>query len=180
MKILIYCWKAYNQFDFIQNLKKRGHIVDELRGEMASFEEDDCFLEKLKNKLDSDSYDLMSSVNFFPLISNECEKRNIKYLAWCCDSPISTMYNNAVFNKVNRIFTFDKWNQLEFEQKGAPVYHMPLCADVDRIDSVVKESSEHAHEIAFVGSMYNKNLYDEIYDRLSEYQKVIMKYSLGF
>lgn len=43
MRILFYRWKAYNQFDLIQNLEQRGHIVDEITGEMANYESDEPF-----------------------------------------------------------------------------------------------------------------------------------------
>lgn len=175
MKILMYRWKAYNQFDILENLAKRGHIVDEITGEMANFEDDEYFLRKLQNKLDETEFDLMITVNFFPIISNECQRRGIRYVAWCCDSPISTMYNESVFNSVNTIFTFDKWNQLEFEDMGAPVYYLPLCGSTERVDKVLLEEKDKAKkysgDVAFIGSMYNKNLYDEVYDRFSDYLK---------
>lgn len=175
MKILMYRWKAYNQFDIVQNLEKRGHIVDEITGEMANFEEDEFFRQKLSDMLDSCTYDIVITVNFFPIISNECQRRNIRYVSWCCDSPISTMYNESVFNSVNLIFTFDKWNQLEFEDMGAPVYYLPLCAEVDRVDRIIEENKDKAdkysHDVVFVGSMYNKNLFDEVYDHFTDYQK---------
>lgn len=175
MRILIYRWKAYNQFDLVQNLEKRGHIVDEITGEMENFEEDNFFLEKLQEILDANRYDLIITINFFPIISNECERRKIRYVSWCCDSPISTMYNDCVFNSVNTIFTFDKWNQLEFEEIGAPVYYLPLCADTDRIDKIIEleknKSEKYTHDVVFIGSMYNKNLYDEIYEHFTDYQK---------
>lgn len=175
MRILMYRWKAYNQFDIIQNLEKRGHIVDEIEGEMANFEEDDYFLQQFQNALNGQSYDLVITVNYFPIISNECQRRNIRYVSWCCDSPISTMYNESVFNEVNTIFTFDKWNQIEFEDKGAPVYYLPLCADTERVDRIIEERKElkekFSHDVVFIGSMYNKNLYDEVYDNFTDYEK---------
>lgn len=175
MRILMYRWKAYNQFDIIQNLEKRGHIVDEIEGEMANFEEDDYFLQQFQNALNGQSYDLVITVNYFPIISNECQRRNIRYVSWCCDSPISTMYNESVFNEVNTIFTFDKWNQIEFEDKGAPVYYLPLCADTQRVDRIIEERKElkekFSHDVVFIGSMYNKNLYDEVYDNFTDYEK---------
>ena len=81
MKILMYRWKAYNQFDIVQNLEKRGHIVDEITGEMANFEEDEYFRQKLSDMLDSCTYDIVITVNFFPIISNECQRRNIRYVS---------------------------------------------------------------------------------------------------
>lgn len=175
MKILMYRWKAYNQFDIVQNLEKKGHIVDEITGEMENFEKDDKFLKAFQDMLDTTEYDMVFTVNFFPIISNECERRKIKYVSWCCDSPISTMYNECVFNSVNTIFTFDKWNQLEFEDMGAPVYYLPLCTDVDRVDRIIEEykdrADKYSHDVVFVGSMYNKNLFDEVYDEFTDYQK---------
>lgn len=171
----MYRWKAYNQFDIVQNLEKRGHIVDEIEGEMANFEEDDYFLQQFQNALNGQSYDLVITVNYFPIISNECQRRNIRYVSWCCDSPISTMYNESVFNEVNTIFTFDKWNQIEFEDKGAPVYYLPLCADTERVDRIIEErkalKEKFSHDVVFIGSMYNKNLYDEVYDNFTDYEK---------
>ena len=79
MRILFYRWKAYNQFDLIQNLEQRGHIVDEITGEMANYESDEPFALSLREQFDRAEYDLVMTVNFFPLISNECEKDGKKY-----------------------------------------------------------------------------------------------------
>ena len=173
MRILFYRWKAYNQFDLIQNLEQRGHIVDEITGEMANYESDEPFALSLREQFDRVEYDLVMTVNFFPLISNECEKRRIRYVAWCCDSPISAMYNDAVFNKSNIIFTFDLWNQLEFKDMGAPVYYLPLCADTVRNDKITGGAvpDGYDYDISFVGSMYKKNMYDEVYDHMTDYLK---------
>lgn len=174
MKILMYRWKAYNQQDIINNLKLRGHEVDEISGEMSNYDNDMKFYQKFCEKLDQTKYDLVITVNYFPVISMACEERKIIYVSWCCDSPIGTMYHESVFNSVNRIFTFDMLNQIEFEAKGANVYYLPLCAETDRTDKVIENSEDLAQydcDISFVGSMYNKNSYDEVYDHLPDYLK---------
>ena len=43
MRILVYCWKAYNQTDIIAALRRRGHIVDTFEAELGNFEKDDSF-----------------------------------------------------------------------------------------------------------------------------------------
>lgn len=171
MKILMYKWRAYNHYDLKNNLEKRGHMVDEIEGELVNYEDDPHFERKLHKKLDSEKYDMMLSVNFFPLISDVCQERNIQYVSWCCDSPISAMYNESIFNPVNKVYTFDKYNQLEFEEMGAPVYYMPLCTDCCREASVIDESKDWLADVSFVGSMYRKNSYDEVYERLPEYYR---------
>lgn len=88
-------------------------------------------------------------------------------------APISAMYNDAVFNKSNIIFTFDLWNQLEFKDMGAPVYYLPLCADTVRNDKITGGAvpDGYDYDISFVGSMYKKNMYDEVYDHMTDYLK---------
>ncbi len=172
MKILMYRWKAYNQQDIIDNLIKRGHEVDELFGEMSNFDTDFIFYNKFVKKLESKAFDLVLTVNYFPLISMACQERNIPYVSWCCDCPLGTMYHESVYNPVNTIFTFDMLNAIEFKAMGANVHYLPLCAELDRVDKLLKESSdldEYDCDISFVGSMYNKNSYDEVYDHLPEY-----------
>lgn len=173
MRILIYRWKAYNQFDIIRNLEMRGHEVDDIMGEMANFEWDDNFAMKFEDRLEAIDYDLVMSVNFFPIISDICQKKNVRYLSWCCDSPISTMYHDSVFNSVNTIFTFDRFDQMLFEDMGAPVFYMPLCVDVKRVSEVVEKntSDKYATDLSFIGSMYNKNSYDTVYEHFTEYMK---------
>lgn len=173
MKILMYKWKAYNHEDFKNNLIKRGHEVAEITGELKTFEADEDFENKLLKELKTGNYDLMVSINYFPLISDICEREGIRYVSWCCDSPISTMYHESIFNSVNTVFTFDKVNQMEFEDMGAPVYYLPLCGNEERAGAAVREAEagKFRSEISFVGSMYNKNSYDEVYEHFPEYMK---------
>ena len=174
MKILMYRWKAYNQQDIVEQLERRGHTVDEIRGEMSNFDTDMIFYDKFVQKLDGGEYDMVFTVNYFPLISIACEARGIRYVSWCCDSPIGTMYHNSVYNKVNTIFTFDMFSKVEFEDMGANVLHLPLCGAVERVDALLSEASDleqYDCDVSFIGSMYDKNSYDEVYDHLPEYLK---------
>ncbi len=172
MKILMYRWKAYNQQDIIDNLIKRGHHISEIFGEMNNFDTDFVFYKKFVRKLESDDFDMVLTVNYFPLISMACQERNIPYVSWCCDCPLGTMYHETVYNPVNTIFTFDMLNMIEFKAMGANVHYLPLCAETERVEKLLRDSTdleEYDCDISFVGSMYNKNSYDEVYDHLPEY-----------
>lgn len=174
MKIIMYKWKAYNHYDLKRSLEKRGHQVDEISGEMANFEEDEDFTKRFEKALSQGKYNLAMSVNYFPLISDACRKYGICYISWCCDSPISTMCNDSIFNDVNKVFTFDKVNQMEFEEMGAPVYYLPLCGAPDRAERVIAGADDlesYDAQVSFVGSMYNKNSYDEVYEHFPDYMK---------
>ena len=56
---------------------------------------------------------------------------------------------------------------------GAPVFYMPLCVDVKRVSEVVEKntSDKYATDLSFIGSMYNKNSYDTVYEHFTEYMK---------
>lgn len=185
MRILFYCWKAYNQSDIIAALRRRGHVVDMFEMELGNFEEDDNFTEKFTKKLFAGEntecvYDAVFSVNYFPIISDICEQLSetgLKYICWTCDSPLSTMYHESIFNKCNYIFIFDRFCYMDFKERGANVYYLPLAAAVERADEVIgswQENSQmpgqdYLYDVSFVGSMYRKNSYDEIKDMLPDY-----------
>ena len=177
MKILFYCWKAYNQSDIIEALRRRGHAVDTFETELGNFEVDDNFTDKFIKKMainddlavysaagdcgdektytdyvehdgqeaEGDTnyvYDAVFSVNYFPIISDICEQffhSKVKYICWTCDSPLSTMYHQSIFNKCNYIFIFDKFCYMEFKERGANVYYLPLAAATRRADDVIKK-----------------------------------------
>lgn len=198
MKILFYQWKAYNQRDIEQALLRRGHQVEGFWMEMGNFEKDDVFEAAFCGKLLTlteentlvPAYDLVFSVNYFPLISDICERygeSGLKYAAWTCDSPLSTMYHQSIFNRCNYVFIFDKVCYQAFREMGARVFYLPLAAAVERAGEAISAAEQekgnpganeadgaqgmmpYRHEVTFVGSMYRKNSYDEIKDMLPDY-----------
>ena len=210
MRILFYCWKAYNQADIISALRRRGHTVDTFEMELGNFEVDENFTCRFRNMLltgeknsacnnvpdtkedkgnergtaetVSSVYDAVFSVNYFPIISDICEQfseTGIKYICWTCDSPLSTMYHQSIFNKCNYIFIFDKFCYMEFKERGANVFYLPLAAAVERADEALEHqydiansnglSQDYLYDVSFIGSMYRKNSYDEIKDMLPDY-----------
>lgn len=185
MRILFYCWKAYNQSDIITALRRRGHVADTFEMELGNFEVDDNFTEAFTKKLSAGEnvecvYDAVFSVNYFPIISDICEQLSetgLKYICWTCDSPLSTMYHESIFNKCNYIFIFDRFCYMDFKERGANVHYLPLAAAVERADESIgnwQENSQipgqdYLYDVSFVGSMYRKNSYDEIKDMLPDY-----------
>lgn len=173
MKILMYRWKAYNYKDIKANFIKMGHQVDEVNQELLNYDVDEAFAEMLERKLQSTNYDFVFSVNYFALISNVCESLGIPYVCWSCDNPMISMYHKSVFNSCNRIFLFDMTCQREFEDMGVEnVYYLPLAVDTDRVGYLLGQSDDleiYKNDIAFVGSLYEKNSYDKIKFNLPEY-----------
>lgn len=173
MNILVYRWKAYNYIDVIQTFRTLGHTVEELEYHLDNYDEDPVFFELLRKRLMSGNYDFVFSMNYFGVVSDACESCSVKYVSWTCDNPLISMYHESVFNECNYIFCFDKSNYLEFQAMGcAHIWHLPLAVDTKRIDHVLEQAEDldaYANEIAFVGSLYERNSYDRMKDRLPEY-----------
>ncbi len=175
MNILMYMWKAHNQEDIKAAFVRNGHSVDVIEWQLTNYEEDREFEDALKCRLSLNSikYDMVFSVNYFPLVSDVCQHMNIRYVSWTCDSPISTLYHQSVHNECNYIFLFDKIDYIAFSEMGARVFYLPLAAAGERADKVINAAEEDDYwcDVSFVGSMYNKNSYDEIVDRLPDYTR---------
>lgn len=173
MYILMYRWKAYNYRDIEQTFKVLGHRVDNIEQELGNYDVSPEFEQIIEKKIHENRYDMVFTVNYFPLISNVCMRAGVKYVSWTCDNPLISMYHESVFNRCNYIFTFDKTNYLEFREMGVKnIWYLPLAVDVDRLDAVLKDADDLAKyrgDVAFVGSLYERNSYDKLKHKLPEY-----------
>ena len=184
MHILMYRWKAYNYRDIEQTFLLLGHTVDNIEQELGSYDVSPEFERVIEEKLRGTHYDMVFTVNYFPLISNVCERTGVKYVSWTCDNPLISMYHESVFHACNYIFTFDKTNYLEFRGMGVKhIWYLPLAVDTERMDALLgvpeevgrwkvaqdPEMQKYRGDVAFVGSLYERNSYDKIKNRLPEY-----------
>ncbi|MCR4761965.1 MAG: glycosyltransferase [Lachnospiraceae bacterium] len=118
--------------------------------------------------------------NFFPSISDVCEKQGIPYLSLVFDSPHMTLTSRAVTNRVNHIWLFDRGLQEVLTRKGFPGLHHTVLPASSRMAEQAKrggltgesaqtaqdtaESRRYAHEVCFLGSLYQRDyiFYDQI------------------
>ena len=184
MHILMYRWKAYNYRDIEQTFLLLGHTVDNIEQELGSYDVSPEFERVIEEKIRGTHYDMVFTVNYFPLISNVCERTGVKYVSWTCDNPLISMYHESVFHDCNYIFTFDKTNYLEFRGMGVKhIWYLPLAVDTERMDALLgapeeagrrkaaqdTEMQKYRGDVAFVGRLYERNSYDKIKNRLPEY-----------
>lgn len=178
MHILMYRWKAYNYRDIEETFKLLGHTVDNVEQKLGNYDIDPEFEVLLEEKLCHVHYDMVFTVNYFAVISNICQKLGIKYVSWTCDNPLISMYHRSVFHECNYIFTFDKTNYLEFQAMGVKhIWYLPLAVDTDRLDAVIDgrlipdgmDKRVYTGDVAFVGSLYERNSYDKLKRNLPEY-----------
>lgn len=179
MHILMYRWKAYNYRDIEQTFLALGHTVDNIEQRLGNYDVEPEFEQVIEERLKGTHYDFVFTVNYFALISNVCDRNGVRYVSWTCDNPLISMYHESVFHDCNYIFTFDKTNYLEFKGMGVKhIWYLPLAVDTNRMEAILgKESGQpdwsgiekYRGDVAFVGSLYERNSYDKLKKRLPDY-----------
>lgn len=182
MKVLVYRYNSIYEPDVIDVFKSFGlEVVEEkseinnkkiTSGERVKMIADYIISAREKN----DPFLFVFSINFYPSISEICEKLGAIYACWSVDCPVIELFFNALKNKCNRIFLFDR---AQFE-RFAPynpecIFYLPLATNVARQDTVISSITEadrkkFSADVSFVGSLYTEK--DKLKDmNLDEYTK---------
>lgn len=172
MKILVYKWKAYTYADVCEVFCNLGHELMFVEDKPKSYDEDLELENKLICIIQQEKCDMVFTMNYFAFLTNVCEKTNVPYIIWTCDNPLISMYHRNVFSKQNYFFTFDETNYLEFRGMGVEhIWYLPLAVNTKRLDYLLKDCDcvGYENDIAFVGSLYEKNSYDSLRMKLPEY-----------
>lgn len=102
------------------------------------------------------------SINFFPHVSDVCEKFKIPYVCWSVDCPVLELFSVSVRNSCNRIFLFDYTQYQRFHpQNPERIFYLPLATNTERWDQVItsltdEDRSRYRADISFVGSLYTE------------------------
>ncbi len=171
MKIIIYRWNSYNQQDIEDIFTELGYEVTILSKQPSSVEKDDDYTEMVFDRLNQTHYDFLFSVNYFPVLAKACKDSDTPYLCWNCDSPLIAMYHESIFYDTNYIFTFDKSNCEEFQSLGVKhIFHMPLAPNLTHFNRLFGNNNPtKKYDVSFVGSLYDKNSFDDIAPLLPDY-----------
>ncbi len=173
MRILVYQWKAYNYADICEAFTNLGYEYVTLEQDLSNYDEDPEFEEKLAQVIRKESCGMVFTVNYFALITGVCAREGIPYVVWTCDNPLISMYHQKVFHPCNYFFTFDKTNCLEFQGMGVEhIWYLPLAVNTERVGYLLNNCSDlfaYENDIAFVGSLYERNSYDRMRPELPEY-----------
>lgn len=170
MNILFYQWNAYNLYDIRLTFEQMGHMVTMLSKPMENPEEDTHYTEELIAHLKETHYDFLFSINYFPVLAEACHDSGIHYVCWNCDSPLLALYHESVFYPTNIIFTFDRSNLEEMRTLGVTnIFYLPLAVNTERLAKQINFADTPKYPVSFVGSLYEKNSYDNIADKLPAY-----------
>lgn len=164
MKILFYRYNSICEPDVIAVLKRMGHTVTEVTDEMTDKElTPGAQVRIIRAALTGDTrYDLVFSINFFPVVSEVCNIVRIPYAGWIVDSPVMELYSHSIRNRYNRIFMFDRAMYEEFYRENPEgIFYLPLASDPVRLDEVIRsitdgERERFGAEVSFIGSLYTE------------------------
>lgn len=170
-KVLVFEWESFGMSDVILTFEKLGYEVETFTHPDIFAHESKDFRKAFNDITDRIRQNYVFSLNFYPILSNACEKRGIPYVSIVYDCPQIALYSCAVINSCNHIFLFDKTWYQEMKKGGiTTVHYTVLPVNIERyrrkvamplpLDVKEKLSSE----ISFVGSLYNEkhNLYDKL------------------
>ena len=166
MTILYYFWGENSEHDIEQVLLQLGHRVLKITYPFKDYNQDELFFEQLHNVFITHKPDLVFSFNFFPVLSDICQKDQILYFSWIYDCPHFSLFSKSVYNDCNRIFLFDKVQYHDLEERHVNhIYHLLLAANTTRLKEYIPVSfpvESFMHNISFVGSFYENNMFSNI------------------
>lgn len=167
MKILFYRYNNICEMDIMEVFRKCNIDICEDTTELTL--KDKAPSEKLKEfgknyikENELGTIDYIFSINFFPYISEFCEKLNLTYVCWSVDSPVLELYSESIRNSCNRVFLFDEAQYQEIVPYNPEhIFYLPLATNVGRWDRelsslTAKDEQEYASDISFVGSLYHE------------------------
>ena len=179
MKLLIYKLNSYLQHDIYEICKEKNVSFEVFGWEFRNKNCDEEFLEWFSSTIDKNAYDAVLSVNYYPVISEACMKKNVKYIAWCYDNPLNVeRIEDTLNNPVNYVFLFDKIQFWNYVQKGfETVYHLPLGVNRSRLLNMNISKSDYQRysaEVSFVGNLYESRVH-ELLATMNEYTQGYLK-----
>ena len=114
MKILFIEWASFGNEDIKEAFVEEGYrFVDfyfDADGDVRNNPEAE---ERLMSVLHKETPDVVFSFDYFPVISNVCQRENIRYISWIYDSPFVLIYSRTIMNPCNTIYVFDKETYLD-------------------------------------------------------------------
>lgn len=172
MKIIILDKKSFGIDSIASAFKKLGHSVVISKILLDDDRVSKTFEKFFKENINS-NYDAVFTFNYFPVISNECKKYNVKYISWVYDSPHVSLFSCSIINPCNFVFIFDKEMYLELANAGiTTVYYLPLAADIKN----PSKRNEYLCDASFVGSLYT----EEKHQLMERHFKNITDYTKGY
>jgi len=162
MNILFYDMGSYTYKDIQFHLEKSGHNCKFMLYRFPNNYEDAFFCDRFRQELTSSAYDIVFSVNFFPLVAKLCAEIGIPYLCWVYDSPMEELALSYLRFDTNYVCLFDRAEVQRYHAMGFKrVFHLPLAVNSARIDATLNAApypQKYLTDVSFIGQLYNSTL----------------------
>lgn len=175
-RILYFQWHSFMNAGMERALQKLEIDYDTFFYTFTDWEKDEEFCYQFEEKLASETYEKVLSVNYSPLISRVCEDHQVPYISWVYDCPIHIKNLDTLCNSCNTIYFFDRIQAETYQKQGINARHMPLAVDTDVFRSVymtpasIADQRKYHTEIALVGKLYQTE-YQYYLQPLTDYQR---------
>lgn len=126
---------------------------------------DPKLFEMIRKDVEKYRFDVVFTVNFWPVVSQVCEKYNIPYIAWSYDSPQNLPNTDWMDKEHNYIYLFDRNEVKEYRELGVSrVFHMPLATFPDLFERkmILPKKRNLRSDVALVGSLYESQTYQSM------------------
>lgn len=152
---------------------EKGISVEKFEWKFTDKNVDGAFEKWFGEHVDTKQFDVLFSVNYWPLLSQAAQRNGIRYIAWCYDNPLNVVrIEETLGNPVNTVIFFDRIQTEQYVQAGfETVHYLPLCMNRDRMKQLqmtARERSRFTAEVSLVGSLYESK-YQEIRALTDEY-----------
>lgn len=177
MNVLFLNSSSFGQEDMVDSIKGLGYSITffSLIGNKrinAEFNNSFCKL------IESINPDYVFSFNYFPIISQCCQKYHLPYLSYVYDSPLLSLFSYTILNPCNYIFIFDHFLYEQLFKGGiSTVYYLPLASNPKRLDQIKPTEEQErlfSADVSFVGAMYNES--HHLFERLN----AVTPYTKGY
>ena len=118
----------------------------------------------------TDRPDYVFTINFNQYVSEACELLKIPYLAWVIDTPCYSVYDKAINNSCSFTFMYDVAVAQRLRDQGVKqVYHLPVAANLARINQVLQHEDDTslANDIVLVGNLTKTEYHSFIMPKLT-------------
>lgn len=163
MNILFYRYGSICEPDILQVFHDLGfNIIEESTEIVQKSIPASTRIQLLAEKLLTQPVWFVFSINFFPHVSDVCEKLQIPYVCWSVDCPVLELFSVSIRNCCNRIFLFDYTQYERFHNENPNgIFYLPLATNPNRWDDVIagmskEDKSKYDADISFVGSLYTE------------------------
>lgn len=177
MKILMIRWKSICEPDIMAAFLAAGQELTVWPHQVKDVDYDRDVPERLLETLQSERYDFVFTVDFFPVVAKTCNILNMPYVSWSVDCPVMQYYSKSLSLPCNRVFLFDYAMYEEFRGMNPDrIFYMPLGANVEHNDAVMKSITDEdkkrfSCDVSFIGSTYEEKCQYNGLKGLSEYTR---------